>query len=78
MNPCVGGMAVIIGIVAAALGCAALLWWIPKKIKAKEIEATSVTVVGLNSCFAIVLVGLFLLALGFLYLMEVIPFWKPP
>jgi len=78
MDPYVGLGAVIIGLAAAVGGCLVLLWCIPKKIEERKIRDTSIAVVGYNSCFAIVVVGLFLLALGFLYLMEVIPFWKTP
>lgn len=70
MEPWIGLLAVTFGVCVSAAGYCCLVWVLPKK--ARETD-TSISIIALRASFWLVIGGIIIIFLGFLYLMSVIP-----
>jgi len=66
----IGLLAVFIGICVSAIGYYCLISFLPKKAKERD---TSISMTALTTSFWLVIGGIIIIVLGFLYLMGIIP-----
>lgn len=70
METWIGLFAVVFGICVSAIGYLCLVWVLPKKAREKD---TSISMIALRASFWLIIAGIVLVFLGFLYLMSIIP-----
>jgi heme/copper-type cytochrome/quinol oxidase subunit 2 len=66
----IGLLAVFIGICVSVIGYYCLISFLPKKAKERD---TSISMTALTTSFWLVIGGIIIIVLGFLYLMGIIP-----